>query len=62
MDWWMSSQVGVHQTRHSRRVRLRHLGYRLWIDVTLRSADLVPVFSFGENDVRSLASADFTNF
>ena len=38
---------------------LRHPGYRLQVNITLRRADLVPVFSFGENDVRSLAYVDF---
>lgn len=38
---------------------LPNLVYRLWVDVTMRSADLVPVFSFGENDVRSPIYADF---
>jgi hypothetical protein len=38
---------------------LHHLGHRLMVDVTIRSADLVPVFSFGENDVRSLSYTAF---
>lgn len=36
-----------------------HLEYRFLVDVTMHSADLVPVFSFGENDVRSLSYTAF---
>ena len=39
---------------------VHHLGCsRLLVDVTIHSADLVPVFSFGENDVRFLFYAAF---
>lgn len=45
LDWGSSSSPFAKGMSH------HQLGYSLLVDVMMRSADLVPVFSFGENDV-----------
>ena len=59
IDWGRVANVfldwGSSSSRLGKGMSSTPFCYQLRIDATLHSADLVPVFSFGENDVRPLA-------